>query len=1085
MDGMLGRLISNRVLANVVLITIIAVGVMAIRGMVRESLPNMSFDAINIWIALPGADPEEVEESISRRLEAALDGMEGIKLFHTFSSDGGAYAYVEVADGHDPEQVRDDIEQAINGITTFPAEARPANITIEKEDEEVINLALWGELPERQLKEWAERTRADLQRMPEISQVLIGDTRPYEINIEVSRERLRQHGLTLADVRRAIQAANMNTSAGVIRSEGEEVRIRTVGKYDDGRAYETIVVKASGDGDMVSLGQIAEVRDGFTDAPAFGSFNGHPCVLLELYKTPGDDSLLIAERVRTYAAEKQKELPAGLHISPCFDESEFISEQISMLVRNGLMSLVVVLVILWLFLDSRLAFWAAMGIPISICGAMIVLWATGNSINQITLVAFIIVLGIIVDDAIVVGEAILYHRKRGCGPLEAAVAGVREVGVPVVAAVTTTIIAFVPLMYVPGFIGRIMGIAPVVVIAALAVSIVECLFLLPAHLNHLPANSNNPQEEPRWKQWRRAPSQWLERMAHVHYAPWASRAVKHRYVTLCFGAAALMLTFGVVQGGHVKVDFWPPIDGTYMAGFVEFPQGSPAEVTERALAELEAGFLRVEERTKTSSGKKLSRNIHRRVFSSAPHEGRILIEMIAPSERGIHSQDVSAAWEAATGAIPGAVEVSFFNESIGNGGAPIAIWLTATDMNELRAAAETLKAKLRRYDGVYEVRDDFRPGKTELQVTLKPEAHTLGISLESVRQHLRAGFYGEEALRFQRGREDVLVRVRYPEDERQGRGDLEEARILTANGNEVPLLSVAEVTPVQGAYSIRGTNGQRRIAVLAAVDASKTTPQAVINDLRAGFLDTMVAGYAGMGWSLRGSAEENEETLGGLQRGFVIALLGVFVIIAATFRSYLQPLIIMVVIPFGLLGAVFGHWVLGIPITFLSMFGLIALIGVVVNDAIVLIECANAYIAQGQDFHEAVADAGRRRFRAIFLTTVSTCGGLLPLLLEQDLAAQIVIPMAASVAFGVAFATVITLLFIPALLAILNDFRRAAHRLRHGDWPVPNVVEPAYQRAVAFPAQPAVKPAFAVDGNGAHATATAHTPLAHAVRDDA
>jgi len=1049
MNGWLPKLVGNNVLANVVMIAIIAGGLFSAASLRRESMPEISLHAIQIRIAYPGADPQEVEEGVARRLEAAIDGLKGIKQYHTSSYEGVAYAEVELIEGFSIERMMTRLRNAVDSIHTFPRGVEPASYTelgIQGDDgEDVISLAIWGDAPERQLKVLAEGIRNDLQRLPEISTIFVGDTRGYEIDIQISKERLQQYGLTLDDVSQAIASSSMNLSTGTIRADGEEIQLRALGRRYDGRELAGIVVKATHGGDVITLEKIAEIDDGFTETGAYGTFNGEPCVLIEVYKGENEDAIAIAESVKAYAREKSVDLPAGLHLSPCFDETEFIGGQLSLLLRNGAMGLALVLVTLLIFLTTRLAFWVSMGIPISLCGALIAMAMWGITINQISLMTFIIVLGIIVDDAIVVGESIFHHRQQGKSPLRASVDGVREVGPPVIAAVFTTVAAFLPLAFVPGVIGSVMALMPVIVISALLISLVECLFLLPAHLNHLPEIATK-ENTSRFERVRGKLSGSLDTLANRYYAPIVRLATRHRYTSLCVAVGLLCVAIGAVGGGFVRVVFWPPVDGDVMAASVEFPEGTPAEITRKAIQQTREGLLRVAEQTETVSGEPLIKNMHTRVFDQSQHMGRVFVEMISASKRGIHSQDISAAWEKEVGIIPGAIRQSFFKSEISAGGDPIAIWLLAKDMGHLRDAAEKLKAKLKTYDGVYQISDDMRLGKTELQLRLKPEAHALGLSLEDVARQVQGGYYGHEALRIQRGREDVRVRVRFTEDERASMDELGDMRIVTPQGHRVPLFSVVEGHYEQGFAAIKGTDGMRRAIVFAACDVNVTTPGEVLADLEKSYLDTLVAGYPSMEWTIRGAAEENAQTLGGLQRGFVVAILGIFVIMAAVFRSYAQPFVILLIVPFGMIGAIAGHYLVGIPITFLSMFGIVAMAGVVVNDAIVLTERVNGFLSEGMSFRNAICQGGLRRFRPILLTSVSTVAGLMPLILEKDLQAQMVIPMAVSIAAGVGFATFLNLLLLPCLLAILNDARRAAHHLRRREWPTAEMVEPATNR---------------------------------------
>ncbi len=1050
MRSIFTAIVGHNVLANVVLVTIVVVGMLATANLVRESMPRFDINMILVEIPFPGADPEEVEEGVSQRIEAAIDGLEGIKQYTTGSWEGRATVEIEVAEGFDLNEVKDEVQNAIDTIDTFPVRVERPRVSEIKDDEFVIALALYGDVPERQLKEWAEDVRDRLQRTDGISLVYVGGTRPYEIAIEISKSKLLEYGLTLEEVGNALRRGSLNLPAGTVQTEGEDIRIRMMGRRYTGREFASIVVRSSMDGELITLDKIATIQDGFVEKPAYTSFNGHPCVIVEVMKAPGEDALDIAERVRAFGEKESAALPAQLHVEPCFDDSEFVRGQLDLLVRNGLVGLILVILILWLFLNTRLSFWIAMGIPISISGALVLMWAMGQTINQISLITFIIVLGIIVDDAIVVGEAIFVHRQQGQTALQAAVNGVWEMSGPVIAAVLTTIAAFLPLAFVPGILGRIIVIMPVVVISALLVSLVECLFLLPAHLNHL------PEPKPR----RNAPAHWRARVLRIHeytshalerfaervYAPVVRNVVRHRYVTLCVSLSVVFVTVGLVGGKVVRVVFWPPVDGNTLRALVEFPAGTSPEVTRDAVDRTREAFQRLAERTDTITGEPLIRNIYTNVYDYSPHMGRVVVEMLGTSKRGIHSQELAAAWEIEVGAIPGAVQQSFVEDQVGMDGPPIEIWLQGKDLDALRAAAEELKAKLREYDGVFQVADDFRSGRKELRVHLKPEAHTLGLTLDEVARQLYAGYYGDEAIRLQRGRDDMRVRVLYPEDERQTLAELDQIRIRTATGMEVPFRSVADVELAEGVASIKGSNGLRRIAVTASADVTRANPSDIIAELGEGFLDDLAARYGQILWTVEGVEESNQETLAGLKNGFLIALLGIYTILATVFRSYIQPLVILLIVPFGIVGAIFGHLALGIPVTFLSLFGIVALAGVVVNDSIVLTECVNNLLAQGTAFADAVCLGGVRRFRAIFLTTASTCIGLTPLILERDLQAQVVIPMAVSIAAGVAFSTLLTLLFLPAMLAIVNDLRRALHRALTGDWPTAEQVEPGAKR---------------------------------------
>jgi len=685
---------------------------------------------------------------------------------------------------------------------------------------------------------------------------------------------------------------------------------------------------------------------------------------------------------------------------------------------------------------------------------------------MISLFGLIMVLGIVVDDAIVVGEAIYVHRQMGKPPIKAAVDGIGEVGLPVVAAVVTSIVAFMPLAYVGGIMGKFISILPKVVIACLAVSLVECLILLPAHLGDLPdPNRSSKQLNPLSRILdfvHRTTSRGLEWFAARIYTPLLSRALNYRYVSFSIAICVLLLTFGLLRGGILKFEVFPEVDGFVINGNIEFPQGTPPEVTERAVMQVESALIRMAEKTTTRSGAPLLRDRISLVGQSledfgpsGPHVGSVQAILLESEDRGLHTKDLMVAWEKEVGPIAGVKSLTFAGASHGPPGDPIEVWIQGHEMEQIIEASEELMGRLRRFDGVYQIRSDFSKGKNEMRLSLKPEARTLGLTVDDLARQVYTGYYGNEALRLQRGRDDIRVKVRYTADERSRLSNLENIRIRTQSGLEIPLTSVADISFAPGYSTIRRTNGMRRVTVKAGVDTNKANANEIYAELSSEFFPGLEQKYPGLYLSLQGEKKKMKESFDSLQVGFPLALMGIFIIISTMFRSYMQTLVIMFTVPFGIIGAVAGHLAMNFDLSMMSIFGMVALTGVVVNDAIVLIERINENIAEGMDFFGAIIKGGERRFRAIVLTTISTVGGLTPLIMETDLQARFLIPMALSIAAGVLFATVLTLVLIPSLLTILNDLRLVAHRLNKGVWPKRVAVEPARNRHV----DPLVHPA--------------------------
>ncbi|GAB6094355.1 efflux RND transporter permease subunit [Desulfatiferula olefinivorans] len=1044
----------NTVFANIVLLLIFLGGWLAVRGMIKETYPEFSLDMITVSIAYPGADPEEIEEGICRKIEEALEGLDGVGQYTTTASENAGSALIEVRENYPVEEVLDRVRTRIDAVTTFPADAERPVVTEFIYKEPVLTLYVAGRMSDLRLKQWADDLTDDLRTLPSVSQIELFDRKDYEISIEVSEERLKQYNLSVSQVSEAIRQSSLNLSGGTIRTGREDIRVRTVGRKYTGRELGSIVVLAKPEGGMITLDRIADIKDGFSEDPMEATINGDPAMMIQVGKTREEDALAISQEVRDFVARHRQRLPEGAHFDILYDNTDILRARIDLLTRNGIMGIIIVFALLWAFLDVRLSFWAGMGIPVSVAGGLLVLWAMGGTINMISLFGLIMVLGIVVDDAIVVGEAIYVHRKNGKPALDAAVDGLSEVGFPVAAAVATTVTAFVPLLYVGGILGKFIAILPVVVIACLVVSLVECLILLPAHLGHLPG----PEESRLKKRFPANVSEWtnrsLEWFVDRIYKPFLAKTLRYRYLSLCAALSLLLLTMGVVRGGFIKFRVFPEIDGFVITSTVKFPDGTPAAITRNATTKIEAALLRMAEKTPTRSGAPLIVDrlaLVGRTLSDipdeGPHVGAVQAVLTDSKQRGIHAKDLLVAWEKEVGPIAGASALTFEGFSAGPPGDPIEIWIQGHNQEDILAAGERLIKRLKEYDGVYQVRSDHAVGKKEVRLSLKPEARNLGVSLEDLASQVYAGYFGHEALRVQRGKDDIKVKVRYTAEERSRLSDLENMIIRTRNGREIPLMSVADITSSPGYSTITRTNGMRRITVSAGVDIKKNNPSEILRDLSAHLIPETGQIWPKLHIAVQGEQKKARESLGSLTISFPLSVIGIFVIIASMFRSYLQPLIILFAIPFGFIGAVAGHLLMGYDLSIMSVFGMVALAGVVVNDAIVLIERVNENLAGGLPFFESIVEAGARRFRAIFLTSISTVGGLLPLILETDLQAKFLIPMALSMAAGLMFATVITLILIPGLLVILNDLRLLAHAFIHGERPARETVEPAGHRA--------------------------------------
>lgn len=1054
MKRVLAAFAGNPVFANVILLLIFLAGGLAARFMIREYMPNMASDFIRVNIAYPGADPQEVEEGVCRKMEEAIQGMPGIKSYRTSAADERAAAFIEVKEGYDPEQVLDRVRSRINAISNFPAEAEKPVITRPEHEDVVMILYLQGDMPEIRLKEWANRIKDELRRDLGVSIIEIAGTRSYEINIEVSEEKLRQFGLTLTQAAEAVRKSNLNLQGGIIRSRGEEIRVRTVGRKYTAKELASIVILAGPKGEIVTLDRVADIRDGFVEGAIKTEIDGKPALIMSLYKTPSEDALVISDKVQQYVRHKQQVLPQGAVLDVFYDNTESTRASIDILIKNGLIGLLIVFALLWLFLNTRVAFWVGMGVPISLLGGMAMIWALGGSINTVSLFGLIMVLGLAADDAIVVGEAIYVQQSKGLPPIKAAVEGVSEVGLPVLAAIVTTVIAFLPLAFIKGMMGKFIAILPMVVICCLFISLVESMVMLPAHLAHRSGLSLSSFMTA-GRRLQLLTARGLEWFAGRIYLPILRKALTWRYVSICCAVSLLLVTVGLLQSGRLKFDVFPDMDSFVISSAVEFPNGTPASVTEKAVMEINAALERVAARTETKSGEPLVKKVITMVGStpdddvgeletsiSAPHTGGVQAFLLDPEERGVHTKDILVEWEKEVRSVYGARALTFFSMSMGPTGDPIRIRIQGTNLDEITTASEQLIDRLKRFDGVYQVRSDYGEGKNEIRLRLRPEARTAGLTLYDLAKQVKAAYYGEEAVRIQRGREDIKVKIRYARDERNLVSSLDRIRIQAPGGHKAPLSSLVDVDFGPGQGRITRINGQRRVTVRAQVDTRVVQAGEVTAELSREFFKDLKHKHPGLHIVLEGDEERQEESLGSLMVGFPLALMGIFLVMSVMFRSYVQPFVILFTIPFGVIGAVAGHVILGHDLSLMSIFGMVAMTGVAVNDAIVLLERINKNMAEGMDFLEAVENGGLRRFRAVFLTSISTVGGLAPLIMETNQHAQILIPMAVSLAAGLVFATFLTLLLIPSLLVIVNDLRLFFHWIRHGIHSTREAVEP-------------------------------------------
>jgi len=1039
-QGVLSWFASNHVAANLLMILIVASGLLSIFSTRLEVFPEMSLDMINIMVPYLGASPSDVEEGVCTRVEEAIAGVEGIKRMTSTAGEGMGSTLVEVEEFADVKEVLDDIKAEIDTIITFPKETEKPIISEIKTRFKVISIVLYGDVSEQALRTLADQIRDDITDKKNISLASISGVRPYEISIEISEENLRRYNLSFDQVTQAVRNSSLDIPAGSVKTTGGEILVRTKGQRYYGLEFEKIIVVTRNDGTRIRLSDIATVRDEFQDMDLSARFDGKRAAFIQVSRTGDQDAVDVADTVKEYVREKQDSLPAGMSLALWEDDTQFLKARLKLLTKNAYIGLALVFVCLTCFLNVRLAFWTAMGIPISFLGAFWLIPRFGVTINMMSLFAFIMVLGLVVDDAIVVGENIFSYRQQGLDRIDAAIKGVQEMCWPVVAAVLTTVFAFVPLAYTGGIMGKILRVLPIVVIGVLGFSLVEALLILPAHLS---SKRGKPGKGIRrlTDKINNFIDKNLKRFVNGPFANFVERAVRWRYVTLSLGLAIFLTTVGIVAGGYIKFVFFDAIEADNVIALIRMPLGTPVEQTRAVAERIEAAaFEAIKEFDKEFPGdvsikKHISTTVGAQpiVGRGGPvqvdlggggqsHLAEVNIELLGAEDRDLSSTAVKNRWRELVGEVAGASSLTFISE-FASTGEPINVELSHHDFDVLLAASEKLKGILRDYTGVGDIQDDFEPGKAELKLEIKDTGRTLGLTLSDLARQVRQGFYGDEVQRIQRGRDDIRVMVRYPEAERRSLADVENMRIRLPNGTEIPFDTVAEVQYGRGYSAIKRVDRRRVVSVTADVDRTVANANVINRELLASALPELSNEFEGVQYRFAGEQREMNESLGSLKVNFAIAMLAIYGLLAVQFKSYSQPAIIMSAIPFGIVGAAFGHLLMGYNFGIMSMFGIVALSGVVVNDSLIMIDLINRERRSGIELHQVLRDCATRRFRPIMLTTLTTFFGLLPMITERSIQARFLIPMAISLAFGVMFATCITLVLVPSLYMILEDVK--------------------------------------------------------------
>ena len=1028
----------NPVAANLLMACLIGGGLFTAITITKEISPRIETNFVTVQVPYRGGTPRDVEQGVLIKIEEAIQDLEGIREIVATAREGSGSVRIEVEAEYDIIEVMDEIKSRVDAIATFPAETERPIYRRSIWSQEVIWVSVFGDVGERTLKEAARQIRDDITALPSVTRAELTGARPYEIGIEVREETLRAYNLTLGEVAQAIRRSSLDLPGGRIQATGGDILVRTVGQAYVGRDFEEIVVRTNPDGSRVQVRDIARIRDGFVERDFYARHDGQPAIAIRVLSVGEQNALAVAREVRDYIETSRQDLPAGISVNWWADVSFYLQDRLNMMGKNLAAGAILVFLILTLFLRLKLAFWVMVGLLTAFLGALWLLPALGVTINLISLFGFLIVLGIVVDDAIIMGESAYTEIRARGHSVENVVDGVYRVAMPATFGVLTTIAAFLPILLVSGIQGQFFAAIGWVVVLCLIMSLVESKLILPAHLAHMRLKTYEADTTNRFVRFQRGFSDNLYKLVDNYYLPSLRVLLRHRYLALSGFIAILILSLGLIVGGFLRTVFFPDLAPDFLRVDLEMNEGTPAYVTHANLDLLYEALRTIDQNVQQE--RDFAEPVIRTIFSWSGSEtsGGMLVELNRNEDNRIPINEFERRWRAEVGEIPGVRGLRIGGAGGPGGDGPdLSYQLVGQDLGQLQAAAAELEARIRSYEGTYDIRNSFEAGIRELQLSIRPEAEVLGLSQQDLARQVRQAFFGEEVQRIQRGQDDVRVMVRYPREQRESEGYLESMRIRSAEGHEVPFSAVADVTVASSPATISRFDRERSISVTARVDKDIAEPGRISSELREEFLPYLEASYAGVRYRLAGATRSQQEVQSDLLWGTLFALFLIYALIAIPLKSYLQPLLIMSVIPFGMIGAIFGHWLLGLPISMLSLFGIIALAGVVVNDSLILVDFVNRHRREGQARVEAAIKATRARFRAIVLTSLTTFLGLAPIIFfETSLQAQIVIPMATSLAFGIVFATVITLGLIPILYLIGDDFVRFIQRIlgreRHG-----------------------------------------------------
>ena len=1022
--GLIAWFARNHVAANLLMIVIVMTGLFSATTIRTQMFPDLEIDRVTIDVPFPGAAPGEVETGVVSRLEEAVRDIEGISEMRSFSSEGFGRVLLDLEASYDVQAILDEVKLSVDRISSFPESIEKPVIYKSQRQISAIQVQIYGDLDEVSLKNYAEQVRDEILSLPSVTKAEVRGARPFEISIEMEEGKLRQYGLTLRNVAEAIRRSSLDLPAGSIRSDSGDILLRTEGQAYVKQDFEKIVLITRADGTRLLLGDIAVINDGFEEVEFYSLFNGQPTVGVQVSAVGDQNQITISREVEAYIEELRDALPEGVQVESWMNATTLLEETRSMMLGNMVMGVVLVLVVLGIFLRLQLAFWVMLGMPIAFLGAFALMPLVGGSINVLSIFGFILVLGIVVDDAIIIGESVQTATEKDGLSLDSVIRGARRVAMPATFGVLTTVATFVPFLTVPGSFGPLPFAIGSVVILCLLFSIVESKLILPAHLASMkPLTQVTDSPIRRFQAWF---ASGLKHVIENIYQPLLVRCLEARYTTISVFLAMLILSLGLVLSPYIRTVFFPNMSSDFVRVQVEMIEGTASAQTVRVAEHIHQALLDTND--SKPEDEKFLQNVASYTYGSS---ASVMGELNALDGLAIQPETIVAEWRERIGDVAGVKNMNMAGWQKSHGqGKDLGFRLVSANREQLAGAAAMLEAQLNAYLGVYEIESSETGRIPELNLRIKPSAEALGLTLTDLASQVRAAFYGVEVQRIQRGREEVKVMVRYPRQERESIGNLESMYIRTGAGDEVPFSAVAEIDQRETPSVIYRSWGKRSVYISADVDKATMDPGRIVRDISRGeFASRLKVQYPSVSIELGGASLEEQELVQRMIFTAALALFGIYALMAIPLKSYIQPLIIMGVIPFGMIGALLGHIIVGIPFSALSVYGIIALAGVVVNDSIILVDFVNKSIAEGRDIFHAVVESGMQRFRAIMLTSLTTFFGLLPILLETSMSAEFVTPMAVSLGFGILFATVITLILIPCLYVVINDLKFARHQL--------------------------------------------------------